>query len=180
MYKRSLERKHNRLPDYNYSNPGYYFITICTKDKIPFFGSLNDYGLNLNALGKIVHEYWTIIPNLFGYVSLDEFVFMPNHIHGIIVIEPSITTNVVRDADLRPLRGVKRSKMLIPTIIHGFKSTVTRKINKQFPKSGFAWQRSYYDHVIRNKNGLEKIRLYIKSNPESLLDDKNYINLSPK
>lgn len=177
MFKRSLERKHNRLPDYNYSNPGYYFVTICTKNKIPFFGSINDHGMNLNRLGKVVHKYWTIIPNHFDHISLDEFVIMPNHIHGIIVIEPSITT-VVGDAVLRPLRGVNRSKMLIPKIIHGFKSTVTRKIHNQFPISEFAWQRSYYDHIIRDKNGLEKIRLYIKSNPENWLNDKNYINLS--
>ncbi|MFQ6678696.1 MAG: transposase [Fidelibacterota bacterium] len=178
MYKRSLERKHNRLPDYNYSNPGYYFITICTKNKIPFFASIKDHIINLNSLGKIAHECWTAIPNHFGHVSLDEFVIMPNHIHGIIAIKPSIITNV-GDADLLPLHGVNRSKMLIPKIIHGFKSTVTRKIHKQFPTSEFVWQRSYYDHIIRDNNGLEKIRLYIKSNPEHWLNDKNYINPLP-
>lgn len=178
MYKRSLERKHNRLPGYNYSNPGYYFVTICTKDKIPFFGSINDRGMNLNALGKFARECWTIIPNHFGHVSLDEFIIMPNHLHGIIAIEPSITTEV-EYADLRALQGVKRSKMLIPKIVHGYKSTVTRNIHKQFLTSEFAWQRSYYDHVIRDKNELEKIRLYIKSNPENWLNDKNDINLSP-
>jgi len=174
MYKRSLERKQNRLPGYNYSNPGYYFITICTKNKIPFFGSINDHGMSLNRLGKIVHDCWTIIPNHFTHISMDEFVVMPNHLHGIIAIEPSITKDV-GDADLRPQRRVNRSKMLIPKIIHGFKSTVTRKIHKQFPTSEFEWQRSYYDHIIRDNNGLEKIRLYIKTNPNDWLNDKNNI-----
>lgn len=99
---------------------------------------------------------------------------MPNHIHGIIGIKPSILGNDVGDALLRPLR-YDRTKMLIPKIVHGFKSCVTRNINKQFPQSKFKWQRSYYDHVIRDEKGLKQIRYYIKTNPENWEKDKNNI-----
>ena len=168
MFKRSHERKRNRLPHYNYSQPGYYFITICTHQFIPYFGSIKNKVMNLNGIGKIAKSCWERIPKHFEHVGLDEFIIMPNHFHGIITIEPS----VVGDALLRPLRN-DRTKMLIPRIVHGFKSCVTRNIKKQYSQSTFKWQKSYYDHIIRDENGLEQIQYYIKSNPQNWKNDKN-------
>jgi|GEM_PF-3240585 len=105
MFKRSLVRKQNHLPHYHYSQPGFYFITICVHDFVPYFGAIINDKIHLNNLGKIT-----------------------NHIHGIIAIEPSI----VGDRLMRPLRE-NRSKILIPKIIHGFKSCVTRKIKNNSP-----------------------------------------------
>jgi len=110
-----------------------------------------------------------------NHVGLDEFIVMPNHVHGIIGIEISI--NDVGNTDRYSLRSKNRKSMLIPKIVGAYKSSVTRNIKKQFPQSEFKWQKSYYDHIIRDKNGLEQIRHYIKTNPENWLNDKNYTNL---
>ncbi|HBN45729.1 MAG TPA: hypothetical protein DD389_04610 [Candidatus Marinimicrobia bacterium] len=173
--KRSPERKQNRLPEYNYSNPGYYFITICTHEFIPHFGSINKSEMHLNERGVVAKSCWDMIPKHFDHVGLDEFIVMPNHVHGIIGIEISI--NDVGNTDRYSLRSKNRKSMLIPKIVGAYKSSVTRNIKKQFPQSEFKWQKSYYDHIIRDKNGLEQIRHYIKTNPENWLNDKNYTNL---
>lgn len=168
MFKRSHERKRNRLPHHNYSQPGYYFITICTHQFIPYFGSIKNKEMNLNGIGKIAKSCWERIPKHFDHVGLGEFIIMPNHIHGIITIEPSVVGDAtVGNTDRNSLQTINRKIMLIPKIVGAYKSSVTRNINKQFSQSKFKWQKSYYDHIIRDENGLEQIQYYIKSNPKN-------------
>ena len=169
MFNRSPERKRNRLPHFDYSQPGFYFITICTHQFIPYFGSNKNGEMQLNQFGEIAKSCWEIIPNHFDHIALDEFIIMPNHVHGIIEIESSIVGN----ADRCSLQKKNRQNMLIPKIIGAYKSSVSRKIKNRFTQSNFNWQKSYYDHVIRHERGLEQIRYYIKSNPDNWKTDKN-------
>src|SRR5260221_14770609 len=118
-------RKRNRLEYYDYSNPGLYFVTICTKNKIHWFGEIVEGRMILNEIGKIAEKYLKEIPNHFENVEIDTFVVMPNHIHAVIRIK---YTQPVGDAHGRPLQVADRPQMLLSKIINGYKSSVTRII----------------------------------------------------
>ncbi len=172
------ERKRNRLKNYNYSRNGWYFITICVQNRMKYFGQIvgngRDRSMILNKFGEIVKQQWLEIPNHYGNCRLDQFVVMPNHFHGIVVIHnDSAWNNPVGNADLRSLQN-DRTKMYLSKIVHGFKSTVTRKINEQNHNALFHWQKSFYDSIIRDKKSLFNIRQYIINNPLKWpLDDNN-------
>ena len=87
LYKNKYRVETTRLPDYDYSGIGYYFVIICTKDKIPFFGNIKDEKVILSEIGKFAEKYWMEIPLHFQNVKIDEYIIMPNHIHGIVVFE---------------------------------------------------------------------------------------------
>ncbi len=166
------DRKLNRWPGYDYSWPGYYYVTICTKDRINYFGDIIDYEMKLNEIGDVVYNFWQDIPKHFNNCKLDEFVVMPNHIHGILYIfykNENKYRRIVGNADLRSLQN---TQMLLSKIIQQFKSSATRKINKQ-NNFYFQWQRSFHDRVIRNEPELLKIREYIINNPINWQNDKN-------
>ncbi len=152
-------RKPNRLQRYDYSRAGYYFVTICTHNRVNYFGEIDKDQMKLSKIGQIATECWQQIPEHFDDAVLDEFVVMPNHIHGIIIL--------VGDADLRPLQQqtADRSGMYLSKIIHGFKSSVSRNVKRRWKDEIFAWKRSFYDHVIRIDESLDDIRSYIKNNP---------------
>ena len=165
-------RKKNRLSGYDYSKEGCYFVTICTHRRRKIFGTIENDQMNLNNYGLIARDIWIKIPEYFSNIETDQFIIMPNHIHGIINIVGDADLPVggadlpVRGADLRPLR----SKMLLSKIIHGVKSSISREIRKQSTNNKIIWQRSFYDHVIRNDESLEKIREYILYNPVGVAD----------
>jgi len=160
--------KPNRLAEYDYSQPGYYFITICTKNMLEYFGSIEKGELLPTATGLVVNWHWRHIPNHYQLVSLIEYQLMPNHLHGIL----AISKNYQPDPDL------PRRKMLIPRVIGSFKKFATRQIRSEI-NPDFHWQRSFYDHVIRNKESLEKIREYIISNPDNWERAKHFIDDNP-
>ena len=148
-------RKSNRLELYNYNSVGYYYVTICSKNHINYFGTIQNNNIILSQEGEIVKDCWLTIPNIYAGIDLDYFIIMPNHMHGIIYIdEVNIKNNHSRQTE-------RLSK-----IIQGFKSASTKKIRKI--NFGFAWQVSFYDHVIRNETSLNKIREYIVNNPIKL------------
>lgn len=149
-------RKNNRLKEYDYSLPGYYFATICTKNMSHYFGQVTNAKMVLSEIGKSVENYWLDIPKHFPYVELDSFIIMPNHIHGIIIID-----NVVNE-DFRSQQTNKQSSL--SSIIKGFKIGVTKWYRKNNSKESI-WQKSFYDRVIRNERELYKIRKYILENP---------------
>ena len=149
------DRKSNRLKGYDYSQQGYYYVTICTRNREESLGGIEDNHMILNDYGEIAKNTWLEIPNHFPNIAIDEFTIMPNHVHGIIVI--------VGGADLRPLHN-NPTKMPLSTVIHGFKSSTTRKIHALCKTINPVWQRNYYDHIIRNEESLHKIREYIRSN----------------
>jgi len=151
------ERKSNRLRDYDYSQDGYYFVTICTRDRKEFFGKVKQGMMNLSQYGEIVDRCWHDLPKHYLNCLLDLFVTMPNHVHGIIVID---NKNIVGNG-LKPFPTHGLSE-----IIRGFKTFSSRTIN-EIIKGGIKlqWQKSFYDHVIRNEKSLHNLREYIINNP---------------
>jgi len=162
------ERKQIRLKGYDYSKSGYYFVTICTQNREEWFGKVKRGITHLNKFGEFAKNFWTEIPGHFEDVEIDEFSIMPNHIHGVLIIE----RNTVGDAYMRPHQGnafmhslQDKTKMLLSKIIQQYKASVTHKINNFQNDFHFQWQRSFYDHVIRNETELFRIRAYIQNNP---------------
>jgi REP element-mobilizing transposase RayT len=160
-------RKLNRLANYNYSLPGYYFITICTKDRVCYFGDVVNGEMVLNGYGRVVEKQWLWLKENFPYVKLDVFQIMPNHFHGILIIEPVGN-------------GLDRSlhkQLPLSNLVGAFKTT-SSKLIRQFGLITFSWQKSFYDHVIRRDESLDKIREYIVNNPKQWeLDEENPKNL---
>jgi REP-associated tyrosine transposase len=164
MYNpKSRHRRSIRLKEYDYSNPNWYYITICTHNKNCILGEINNSKMMLNEYGKIVEEKWREISKHFVNVSLDYFVVMPNHLHGIIIIESRDKACPVPTGKRefgKPITGS------LPVIIGSFKSTATKRINeirkKKFP---VIWQRNYYEYIIRNEVDLFNTRKYIEQNP---------------
>ena len=163
-------RQSMRLKDYDYSQDGYYFVTICTENKTEYFGEIIDGKMVLNEMGKIVNQCWLEIPEHFPDVSLDEHIIMPNHLHGIIAIENN--NRVVGNENFRSLRGWHGAKSRsLSSIIRGLKIGVTKWCHQN--NCEFQWQKSFYDHIIRNEKELDKIRKYIFENPPKWEPDKN-------
>lgn len=165
--------KHHRLKGYDYSSPGVYFITICAFESQHLFGEIINGKMILNKYGEIVHENWAAIPDHFDCVYLDEFVVMPNHIHGLICRGTACRARTLA-CRARPMACRARTSEeygqpvpgSIPTIVRSFKSSVTHQINRQYQKSkNYIWHRNYYDHIIRNDEELSRVRMYIRNNP---------------
>ena len=172
------KRKSIRLKEYDYSTPGYYFVTVCTKDRKCLFGKIIDQGMELNDAGWMVEKVWNELPAYYPNISIDTFVVMPNHIHGIIIIDsvgagPCACPGHPGAIDGQP-QGVAPTKMKfsLPDAVHRFKSLTTNKYitgvkqNKWEPFNDKLWQRSYYEHVIRNDIDLTETREYITNNPK--------------
>ena len=179
-------RKQIRLEKYDYSDEGWYFVTICTQNKECLFGDIVNNKMILNQNGLLINENWRQLINKFS-IELDEFVIMPNHIHGIIVIRQANIvgvsfmkpkTNMIISKSNRHMGLLNNKKGLInqtPTlglIIRYFKSKCTYELHKD----GFnndLWQRNYYEHIIRNEKQYCQIRKYIKDNPINWEVDRN-------
>ncbi len=177
-------RRSIRLCEYDYRRDGAYFITICTHDRAPIFGSIVNASVRLSDSGKWARDCWWAIPRHFPQVFLDRFVIMPDHVHGIIVIRnhaPDVDPQIV----IRNSPGTVGARHVVPlhahttvrrrfgepipgslsTIVGTFKSAVTRHM-KNNGMTERVWQRNYYEHVIRNDRDLWAIRRYIVTNPE--------------
>ncbi|HMS63796.1 MAG TPA: transposase [Ignavibacteria bacterium] len=168
-----------RLQTWDYGNDGAYFITICTKYKEHFFGEIvmgeSEQEMNLNDIGKIADKYWEEIASHFPIIELGKYVVMPNHVHGILIInnpEKILTSN--SDFNDGKTFGQRRyqnqGKDTISSIVGSYKSAVTNEIHKFFPD--FAWQPRFHDHIIRNAESFERIQNYIENNPRNWKEDK--------
>ena len=169
------KRKSIRLKDYDYTQEGAYYVTICTHDRKCIFGYIKDGKMILNEPGKSVEYTWYDLPNHNNNIELDEFVVMPNHVHGIIVIvgagsKPAL---IHERAGYEPAPTVHG----LSEMIRQFKTFSAKRINKIDNATGTAvWQRNYYEHVIRNEHDLSGIREYILMNPIMWNNDKYYSN----
>lgn len=182
-----------RCKCWNYANSGYYFVTICTKDKRNYFGKIRDNKIELNGLGKIAEKFWKEIPEHFNFITLDQFVIMPNHIHGILVFNKtydvnrkleetyetrqclvSTTTNAISATDENGRIFHNQGKKTLSSVIGSYKSICSKTIRKYKPD--FVWQDSFYDRIIRNEKELEKIREYIINNPVNWRKDEEFRN----
>ena len=174
------QRRAMRLRDYDYSQPGAYFVTICAQHRKCLFGAITDGKMRLNEIGQIVVECWNRIRQHFPSVELGESVIMPNHFHGIISwgITEARTPHPPENINTR--RGeVSSSVNTNPTnrrgevpspslgkIVAYFNYQSTKDINQHYNTPGTrVWQRNYYDHVIRDDPDLQRLRQYIQDNP---------------
>ena len=161
-------RRSTRLSGYDYTQDGAYFITICAYKHRCVFGEIADGAMHLNELGIVIEHCMKDLPLHFTETRVDTSVVMPNHVHMIIAIECRGT------ACRAPTeRFGKPSANSIPTIIRSFKSSVTKRINELCGTPGNPiWQRNYYEHVIRDDDDLNAIRLYIEYNTLKWAEDK--------
>lgn len=198
-----LEKQY-RLKGYNYSANGWYFMTICTNKLKLFFGVIRNEKIQLSKIGKTVDQFWKDIPNQFPFVKLDTYQIMPNHIHGIIVIQQNPCRNMINhvptektenmddfvhtfeDNFINESKNPKKLKSSVKNnpmelksislgrIIRWHKGRSTFEINKLYPETNFKWQLRYHDRIIRDEEELERIREYIRNNPAQWESDNNY------
>ena len=174
-------RRATRLRDYDYSQPGAYFVTICVQHRKCLLGTITDDKMQLNEIGQMVVECWNQIPQHFPSVELGEHIIMPNHFHGIIswgiteARSPHPPKNIntgrgeVPSPDNNAMNPNRRGEVPSPAlgkIMAYFKYQSTKHINQHHNTPGTRiWQRNYHDHIIRNAEDLQRLRQYIQDNP---------------
>jgi len=164
-------RKPQRLPDFDYSAEGAYFVTILTKGKRHVLGKILGKEIKLNETGDIVKRTWFDLPDHYPSVTLDEFIVMPNHVHGIIWILSESTLEKSVGAGLKPAL----TKPTLSEIVRGFKTFSARKVNElKFTSGKSFWHRGYHEHIIRNSDDLYQHRAYIQNNPLKWSLDQYY------
>ncbi len=192
----SLRMKRNRYNTLryagrNYSRPGKYFITICTANMEEWFGTIIDGKIHLSETGQIAAKMWDEIPLHFPNADLGDFIVMPNHIHGIIIISKPICTPVVRALHATPVQSPETESLSsqgtspkneimssispksgsLSAIIRSYKSAVSKQAHEY--DSGFSWHRNFNDIIICTSGQLYRIRNYILHNPEKWGNDKH-------
>ena len=168
-------RRPRRMTDFDYNQPGCYFITITPQKRYPYFGTIQNGVVCLNALGQIVYNQWLWLQK-YPQIELDQFIVMPDHVHGIICIKdvddipsPDSLRSVNPRVDQTESGEVAQSqsyrrRMLLCRIICAFKTTSSKLIHLQ-GETDFRWKRSYHDKIIRVEEAMEKIQEYIYNNP---------------
>ena len=178
-----LHRKSLRLNYYDYSQSGAYFVTICTFHHRQLFGEVQNGEMQLNGVGRLAAAQWLQLEFRFTCLELGEWVVMPNHIHGILVLRGTgeasqqkgspLPTRSVNDAS--PLRPTGTTPGSIGAIIQNFKSVTSRKLSERSSISKESiWQRNYYEHIIRNEREMQAITDYILTNPQNWEKDSEY------
>jgi REP element-mobilizing transposase RayT len=161
-------RKRLRIQGFNYKSAGYYFVTFCTENRLCLFGQIIENQIYLNEPGEIIYKSISTLKNRYCNVDVDSFVVMPNHVHAIIVLDRYDRTQNTMNFDVG-----------IPDIIRNIKTFTTTSYIKGVNQKNWTpfykrlWQKSYHEHVIRNEQSLENIRLYIIQNPEKWEFDKD-------
>ena len=180
-------RQSIRLPGYDYSQSGAYFVTICADRRQCLFGDVVDGQMRLNQYGAIVAETYQWLCQRYPYLISDEWIVMPNHFHAIMVITDKPRRGVSRNAPtINKQRTTDNSNNLskstikrkpLGRLIGAFKTVSTKKINILQDAPGTTlWQRNYYEHIIRNQDAMDKIRQYIVNNPLSWENDRLHPN----
>ena len=151
--KHFFRRRSIRLRGYDYSEAGFYFVTICVQNRESLFGRITEGCVELNPPGEMVQKIWKEMPARYPGVETDAFIVMPNHVHGIIVL------------------GESPSSLSLPEVVRRFKRLTTRAYIRGVrekawkPFSGRLWQHNYWERVIRNESELDKAREYVLTNP---------------
>ena len=152
-----FKRKNNRLKNYDYAMPNYYFITVCTQNRQEYFGEIINYQMVLNEAGQAAERFWVEIPNHYRNIELDEFIIMPNHVHAIVFIKPQEDS---------------KQNVNLSTIVGSYKNVTSKTIHRLLGQN-FNWQKSFYDNIIRKDESLDRIREYIRNNPLKWEFDRN-------
>ena len=166
-------RRSIRLKGYDYSQAGAYFVTICTHDRLCLFGEIVDGEMRLNDFGRIVAAEWIRSGELRSEIETGEYVVMPNHFHGIVMITDIVGNGVGCRGDrlVAPKMPGPQPKS-IGAMMAGFKSDVTKRINETRDTSGApVWQRNYHEHIIRNDADYNRIAEYVAYNPQRWAED---------
>ena len=190
-FKNKYRVSSTRLQSWDYRNNGAYFITICTSNRQHLFGEIvkklpsNLPTMQLNEIGKLAEKCWMEIPEHFPFVELGNFVIMPNHTHGILIIDKQIIDKQIETLQCNVSTGdknigAKNEQMAkispkpgsISTIIRSYKSVVSKNARKIDPY--FGWQSRFHDHIIRNNISFNNIQNYITNNPLMWNEDKFY------
>jgi REP element-mobilizing transposase RayT len=163
------KRKNLRLPGYDYRQNGAYFITVCTKDRMPLLGeivgaaALSGPHITLSHYGQIADQYIRNINTKYQHISVPVYCIMPNHIHLIVMI------NIHNSGSLRAATPTAATPTVsIPSIIHALKTLATKETGISL------WQRGYYEHIIRNGQDYLHIWQYIETNPAKWMEDRYY------
>jgi putative transposase len=157
LYQNIYRIESVRLREWDYTNAAWYYVTINTKNHLPYFGEVVDSIMILNVIGKILQEEWLNTEIIRKGIELDYYQIMPNHLHGIIIFNGIVNTKrFTSSPTLKPNS--------LGSIIGQFKSVCTKRIHDSGCKQ-YAWQTRYYEHIIRNERELYKIRKYILENP---------------
>ena len=168
-------RKSPRLKHWDYSSNAAYFITICTRDREHYFGKVQNGKMQVSPAGAIAFVLWFEIKNHAENIELGEFVVMPNHVHGILLLNGiggdgrDVACNVptVPSATMAAISPKSNS---VSSIIRSYKSAVTKHCNRlELP---MAWQSRYHDHIIRDDKSFQRISEYIKNNPSKWQEDE--------
>ena len=164
-------RRSIRLRDYDYAQAGAYFVTIITKDRACLFGEIVDGEMRVNGFSCIVQAVWDGLPSHYPGVECDEFVVMPNHVHGILLLnvgagfKPARPESPPTTATRAGFKPAPTSRGL-PEIVRAFKTFSARRINETRNTPGVSvWQRNYYEHVVRSDDELNRVREYIANIP---------------
>ena len=171
-----------RLPGWDYTSAGNYFVTICTRERMPWFGNVTNGVMRLSTVGLVVRDFWKNIPAIYPNVALDVFIVMPDHLHGILVLHhehlPVTRMSVVgtphwgvptdnRQSDHRKPQWRKGS---VGSIINQFKGTCTKHI-RSMGHPDFGWQPRFHDEMLRTKRDMNRVRRYIWDNPRNWQND---------
>ncbi len=187
LYKNKYRIESSRLKHYNYAENGCYFVTICCQDKLCFFGNINAGNMQFSPVGEIADKFWLEIPQHFQDIDIDAFIIMPNHVHGIVIIDHpngrdvdprsrDVACNVsTKDDDYnisRVMSDLAPKAGSLSVIIRSYKAVVTRWCRKN-GYDNFGWQTRFYDHIIRDEQSLDQIREYIVNNPAKWNKDQD-------
>ena len=185
LYQNKYRISSARLQSWDYASEGMYFITICTQNREQYFGRVIGDKLKLSSIGNIARDEWFKTPGLRPDMNLElgEFVVMPNHIHGIIIIGENQYNSGggagalgIDEDTTTPKNHFGPQRKNLASIIRGYKSAVTIYARKN--QIDFAWQPRFYEHIIRSPDDYDRISTYIIHNPEKWQDDKFFIHTS--
>jgi putative transposase len=177
LFREKYRIESARKPGWDYTLPGWYFVTICTLGRKPHFGQVTNATVNLSSIGEYADACWKEVPQHHLHVGIDEFVVMPNHMHAIVIIGGPERLPELRKREkfrrVAELNGVRPKANSLGAIVGSFKSVVTQWcVAKQVE---FEWQPRFHDRIIRGKNSLKAIREYIRNNPANWCKDTFYV-----
>lgn len=155
-----------------YSAGGVYFIPICTAQRLHYFGEVHDGKMILSEIGEIAESCWKQIPDHFPFVKLDAFVVMPNHFHGILIIDPvaeTLRATSLQNRENEKMARISPKRGSLGSVIRSYKSAVT--LSARIIRADFSWQSRFHDKIILHENEFYQIRFYIETNPENWKPD---------
>jgi putative transposase len=175
LFQQKYRIESTRKKDWDYTSRSWYFVTICTKNRVCCLGTIKNDQAVLTTIGKFVNDSWLEIPSHYSNVEIDEFVVMPNHIHGIVVIEGDhVYSPNARLANKKHSPKTPPQPNSLGSIVRSYKSGIARWCNQNgFPN--FDWQPRYHDRIIRSKASLKAVRDYIQNNPINWAGDEHFV-----